>query len=74
LVLKVYIYFFPVSSFVGVPLAGAGCLIVSSVFPCQSLFLHYSIVDYHRPLRCAIALERQHIITSMVSKLWASSL
>jgi hypothetical protein len=31
-------------------------------------FLHSSIPIYHRPLRCVIALIRQHIITSLFFK------
>jgi hypothetical protein len=47
---------------------------VSSVFPCHSSLHHCSILIYHRPLRCPIALPRQHIITSWGFKLWALSL
>jgi hypothetical protein len=40
------------------------------VFPLQSSFHHCSIFICHRPLRCVIALTRQHIITSSVFKLY----
>jgi hypothetical protein len=46
---------------------------VSPVFPCWYLFHHCSILICHCPLRCAISLTRQHII-SLVFKLRASSL
>jgi hypothetical protein len=40
----------------------AGFHPVSSVFPYYTSFHHCSIPIYHRPLRCMIALNRQHII------------
>jgi hypothetical protein len=46
---------------------------VSSVFPWQSLFPHCSIPGYHRTLRCAIVLIRQHIIIFSVFNVWTSS-
>lgn len=39
---------------------------VSSNFPRYSSFHHCSILAYHRPLLCVIALTRQHIITLSV--------
>jgi hypothetical protein len=40
-----------------------GFLGVTSVFPCQSLLHHCSLLICHCPLRCAVALMRWHIIT-----------
>lgn len=42
---------------------------VSLVIPCWSSFHHCSISICHCPLRCVIALTRQHIITSLAFKL-----
>jgi hypothetical protein len=36
----------------------------SSVFPTSISFHHSSILVYHRPIRCVIALTKQHIIIS----------
>jgi hypothetical protein len=35
-------------------------------FPCKISFHHCSIFIYHRPMRCAIALTKQHTITTSV--------
>jgi hypothetical protein len=51
----------------------SGCLSFCG-FPCECSFHHCSISMYHCPLRCAISSTRQHIITSSVFKLSASSL
>jgi hypothetical protein len=38
----------------------------TSVSPANISFRHCSIFIYHRPMRCAIALKKQHTITTSV--------
>jgi hypothetical protein len=38
----------------------------TSVSPANISFHHCSIFIYHRPIRCAIALTKQHTITTLV--------
>jgi hypothetical protein len=35
-------------------------------FPLQISFHHCSVFIYHRPMRCAIALTKQHTVTTSV--------
>jgi hypothetical protein len=46
---------------------------VSSVFPCESPFYRCSVLTYQCPLKCAIAISRQHSITSTDCSLGAWS-
>jgi hypothetical protein len=39
---------------------------ITSVSPAKISFHHCSIFIYHRPMRCAIALTKQHTITTSV--------
>jgi hypothetical protein len=45
---------------------GAGFSPSSLVFPCQYHFHHCSIFIYRRPMRCAIAPTKHHIIIPSV--------
>jgi hypothetical protein len=47
---------------------GTGFSPISLVFPLSVSFHHCSILTYHRPMRCAIALTKQHFtIPSVLS-------
>jgi hypothetical protein len=46
---------------------GTGFSLSSSVSPVSTSFSHCSILIYHCPIRCAIALTKQHIIPSVLS-------
>jgi hypothetical protein len=46
--------------------SGAGFSLEFFGFPLPISFHHCSIFIYHRPMRCAIAPTKQHIITTSV--------